>query len=522
MPKLSIVIPCYNERANIETLLSRVLAFPLPEGWEREVIVVDDASVDGTRDILKNLSLPVTVFYQEENGGKGSALTRGFKEATGTHILIQDADLEYDPNDIPALLAAIDGPMSAVYGSRNLHHTKREGFWVQRAGVWVITKLINGLYRVRLTDVWTCYKLFPREAAHTFRPGRFESELLFTAELLRAGHAIKEVPIAHYPRPVSEGKKIRYRDGVWGITALILDYLAHIRAPRAYMPKDTSAAVVCPACYESLVRTNDSYQCETHGAFLIDAAGRPHLIEQGRGMELITEHLTGINWLKSFLKQFPALYYSIWQVFCPALMLVNGPRRIFKYVSKDGLILDIGSGPERIAPEFVNIDVAPFPQVDVVADAQHLPFADGTVDAVVSESMLEHVPDAPAVAKEMMRVLAPGGYLYTSIPFIHPYHASPDDFNRYTVSGLKHLFNELEVVELGVRSGPWSAFLIFLAYWLGVVFSFGSRKAAPFLAHIFMLILGPLKVFDLLFTYLPGAEAVAAHVYIIARKVPYT
>jgi hypothetical protein len=122
------------------------------------------------------------------------------------------------------------------------------------------------------------------------------------------------------------------------------------------------------------------------------------------------------------------------------------------------------------------------------------------------------------VAKEMMRVLAPGGYLYTSIPFIHPYHASPDDYNRYTVSGLKYLFNELEVVELGVRSGPWSAFLIFLAYWLGVVFSFGSRKAAPFLAHIFMLVLGPLKIFDLVFVYLPGAEAVAAHVYIIARK----
>ncbi len=136
----------------------------------------------------------------------------------------------------------------------------------------------------------------------------------------------------------------------------------------------------------------------------------------------------------------------------------------------------------------------------------------------MSESLLEHVPDMDTVAHEMVRVLSPGGILYASIPFMHPFHASPDDFNRLSISGLKHLFRDLDVIETGIRSGPWSAFLMFIAYWLGVFFSFGSTRLAPFLAHVFMLPLGPLKVFDFIFALFPGAEAVSAHVYIMARK----
>src|SRR3989338_4802957 len=157
MKKLSIVIPCYNESKTIEKILDRVLAVPLP-GWEKEVIVVDDYSVDGTKDILKKYENRVTVFYQPENGGKGTAVKRGLKEATGDYIIIQDADLEYDPAEIPLLLdATTDG--NVIYGSRNLHHVKRRGFIYQRLGVWFITKMINTFYGLKLTDVWTCYKL---------------------------------------------------------------------------------------------------------------------------------------------------------------------------------------------------------------------------------------------------------------------------------------------------------------------------------------------------------------------------
>jgi SAM-dependent methyltransferase len=199
-------------------------------------------------------------------------------------------------------------------------------------------------------------------------------------------------------------------------------------------------------------------------------------------------------------------------------MLVNGPRMILKHVNDGARVIDVGSGPERLGKEFINLDVFPFPEVDIVANASELPFRDNSIDAAVSESVFEHVPDPLNFAKEMIRVVKPGGFIYVSAPFIHPYHASPDDFNRWTISGLKYLFKDLEIVESGVRSGPWSALLMFMAYWLGIIFSFGSRKVAPFLAHVFMLILGPVKYLDYFFILIPGSDAVATHLYILGKK----
>ena len=205
-------------------------------------------------------------------------------------------------------------------------------------------------------------------------------------------------------------------------------------------------------------------------------SGRPLLIKGKVYQEEGKKHESGINWLKSFLKQFPTLYYGIWHLFCPVLMITNGPRKIQKFISPDTLVIDVGSGPERLGKEFINVDVFPFPEVDIVADAAQLPFRDNSIGALVNESLLEHVALPDLVAREMVRVLKPGGFLYVSAPFIHPYHASPDDFNRWTSSGLRFLFRDLEIVETGVRSGPWSALLMFLAYWLGVIFSFGSKR----------------------------------------------
>lgn len=267
-----------------------------------------------------------------------------------------------------------------------------------------------------------------------------------------------------------------------------------------------------------LEESEGGFVCKNHGLFELDNQGRLFLVEKNLLAESITEHQSGINWLKSFLKKFPKFYYFVWHVFCPVMMTVNGPRMIFKYVKKDLIMVDVGSGPERISPEFINVDIFPFSEVDVVADAARLPFRDNSIDAVVSESLIEHVSQASRVTSEIARVLKPGGYVYISAPFITPYHASPGDFGRWTVSGLEGLFPEMEIVKSGVRSGPWSALLMFLAYWLGVIFSFGSKKAAPFMAHIFMIILGPLKYLDYFFMKMPGAEAVAAHLYILGRK----
>ena len=230
MRKLSIVIPCYNERSTVGTLLGRVFAATFPEGWEREVIVVDDGSSDGTPELVRRLGLSVRIIVRTENGGKGTALVDGFKEATGTHLLIQDGDLEYDPNDIRSLLDALSAQNVAVYGSRNLIPRTRPGSYTLRLAVWILTMLVNILYRVRLTDICTCYKLFPREAASLFPKGGFEADMLLAPALIRAGYVIKEVPISYNGRTVAEGKKIKYVDGFKALYAIVSDYFRHRRS----------------------------------------------------------------------------------------------------------------------------------------------------------------------------------------------------------------------------------------------------------------------------------------------------
>mgnify|MGYP003394180997 CR=1 FL=1 len=223
--KLSILIPAYNEEKTIVEILRRVAAADI-RPFEKEVLVIDNNSSDATASLAR--AAPSVRVLSEKSPGKGAALVRGLAKATGDLVLFQDADLEYDPADIKKLLSVIEsGTADVVYGSRNLSPKTRRGALVPRVGVWFITKLMNALYGLSLTDVWTCYKLFPREAAGDFIAGGFESELLFTAALARRGYRFAEVPISYTPRKVSEGKKIRYRDGMLAIGALVFDWLSH-------------------------------------------------------------------------------------------------------------------------------------------------------------------------------------------------------------------------------------------------------------------------------------------------------
>jgi glycosyltransferase involved in cell wall biosynthesis len=222
MEKLSIIIPAFNEEKTIVKILEKVKSINL-NPIEKEIIVIDNNSNDKTLEIAKSF-VGIKVFTEKEKG-KGSAVKTGISNASGDFILIQDADLEYNPEDIPKLLQKISGNKTVVYGSRNLK-PHRKGTMIARVGVWFLTKEFNLLFGTNLTDLWTCYKLFPKEASQYFESGGFESELSFSASLVKNGFDIKEVSISYNnPRSVADGKKIRYIDGIFGIIFLILHKL---------------------------------------------------------------------------------------------------------------------------------------------------------------------------------------------------------------------------------------------------------------------------------------------------------
>ena len=217
LKKISIIIPAYNEEQTIAEIIKRVKATDV-QSLEKEIIIVDNNSTDKTLEIVKPIS-GIKILVEKEKG-KGFAVKRGLAEATGDVLLIQDADLEYNPIDIPKLLKKVASNKTAVYGSRNLS-TERKGRILARMGVWFLTKEFNLLFGSKLTDLWTCYKLFPKEAAIYFQNGGFESELSFSASLIKNGYQIIETPISYNPRSIMEGKKIRYRDGILGIFVLL-------------------------------------------------------------------------------------------------------------------------------------------------------------------------------------------------------------------------------------------------------------------------------------------------------------
>jgi glycosyltransferase involved in cell wall biosynthesis len=218
--KISIIIPVFNEAATIEKVLQSVRSSPV----DKEIIIVDDGSTDGTRDLLKlEASDETRIFMHDVNQGKGAAIRTGLRYAAGDYVLIQDADLEYDPADYEILLKPIlRGKATVVYGSRFLGEHKAMLFW-HSIGNRLLTLVTNVLYDTTLTDMETCYKVIPTELIRSIRlrANRFDFEPEITAKILRRGHRIYEVPISYAGRELTEGKKISWRDGFPALFALI-------------------------------------------------------------------------------------------------------------------------------------------------------------------------------------------------------------------------------------------------------------------------------------------------------------
>jgi SAM-dependent methyltransferase len=222
--------------------------------------------------------------------------------------------------------------------------------------------------------------------------------------------------------------------------------------------------------------------------------------------------------IRNFFKRWPAFYYFVAVVFGPMMFTGISAQLFLRRFPKGGVTLNLGSGPRRLGTDIKNIDIIPFRGVDIVSSLESLSFTEESVSNIVCDTVLEHVEDPYKAVAEIHRVLKPNGLLYVTLPFLYPFHDSPNDFHRWTDEGAKRLLKQFEIIHIGVRAGPFSALTVYACYVFATLFSFGSLRLYDLLVNFSMLLFFPLKVFDLLFARFPYSIRMASVLYCVARK----
>lgn len=275
-------------------------------------------------------------------------------------------------------------------------------------------------------------------------------------------------------------------------------------------------SLCCPACKGDLKEAAaglECGQCRRHyprsGKAIVFLAVENKLSAVSASDSLVLK-------IKNFLKQSPKLFKFLYRLTTP--LVGKKPAVILDYLPSDALIINLGSGVMSIDSRILDVDYIAYPNVSIVADAAALPFKDSSVDAVISESLLEHVQAPEKVIAEVKRVLKPGGLLYLQTPFMLGFHSSPNDYYRWTVPGLAELCKDFRKEDSGVAVGPTSALTTLLSEWLSLVLSFGSATLYQCWSLFFLIVGIPFKWLDVLLGRLPFSSNIAQAVYFIGRK----